>query len=30
MACPGHCWLRQYIAGLWYLVCINCQERRPE
>lgn len=30
MACPGHCWVRMYIAGLWYLICLNCPEQRAE
>jgi hypothetical protein len=30
MACTGHCWVRVYQNGAWYLQCLNCPELRPE
>ncbi len=30
MACPGHCWVRMYADGVWFLLCLNCGEQRPE
>lgn len=30
MACTGHCWVRMYIDGAWYLICLNCPERLSE
>lgn len=30
MACSGHCWVRVYENGAWYLICLNCPEKKPE